>query len=118
MIRKIAIASEDHMGLNSKVSAHFGRCPYYTLVEVENGEIRKVSNVENPYYVSHGQPGDAPNFIKQQGADVIIAGGMGPRAIQFFNELGIEAVTGAIGRVADAVNSYIKGNLKGTKSCY
>ena len=118
MIRKIAIASEDHMGLNSKVSAHFGRCPYYTLVEVENGEIKKVSNVENPYYVSHGQPGDAPNFIKQQGADVIIAGGMGPRAIDFFNQLGIEAVTGASGRVADVIESYLKGDIKGTKPCH
>ena len=88
MIRKIVVASEDHMGLNSKVSAHFGRCPYYTLVEVENGEIRKVSNVENPYYVSHGQPGDAPNFIKQQGADVIIAGGMGQGQFNFLMNSG------------------------------
>lgn len=55
--------------------------------------------------------------IKQQRAEVIIAGGMGPRAIEFFNQLGIEAITGASGRVADVVNSYLKGELKGTKPC-
>ena len=58
-----------------------------------------------------------PNFIKQQGAEVIIAGGMGMRAIEFFNQLGIEAVTGASGRVADVINSYLKGNLQGAGPC-
>lgn len=117
MSKKIAVASEDHMGLNSQVSAHFGRCPYYTLVEIEDDKIKQVTNVENPYYISHGQPGLAPNFIKQQGAQVIIAGGMGPRAIEFFNELGIETATGAIGRTADVVNSYLEGNLQGSGPC-
>lgn len=117
MAKKIAVASKDHMGLNSQVNAHFGRCPYYTLVEVEEDEIKKISSVENPYYISHGQPGQAPNFIKEQGAEVIIAGGIGPRAIEFFSQLGIEAVTGGSGRVADAVNSYLKGNLQGGGPC-
>lgn len=117
MSKKIIIAAEDSMGLNSQVSAHFGRCPYYILVEVEDDEIKRVSNVENPYYTSHGQPGQVPNFIKQQEAEVIIAGGMGPRAIEFFNQLGIEAVTGANGRVADAISSYLKDNLQGSGPC-
>ncbi len=115
MSKKIAVASEDHMGLNSRISPHFGRCPYYTLVEVEGDEVKKVTSVENPYYLSHGQPGQVPNFIKHQKAEVIITGGIGPRAIEFFNELGIETVTGASGRVADVVSSYLRGELKRTK---
>jgi len=117
MAKKIAVASKDNMGLNSEVISHFGRCPYYTLVEVEDDEIKKVTNVENPYYLNHGQPGQVPNFIKQQEAQVVIAGGMGMRAIEFFNQLGIEAVTGASGRVADVINSYLKGNLQGAGPC-
>jgi predicted Fe-Mo cluster-binding NifX family protein len=117
MIKKIMVASEDHMGLNSQVSSHFGRCTYYTLVELEDNKIKKITNVENPYYSNHGQPGQVPNFINQQGAEVIIAGGMGPQAIKFFKDFKIETVTGANGRVADVVNSYLKGDLKGTKPC-
>lgn len=109
MSKKIAIASDDNAGLNSRVSGHFGRCPYYTLLEVEENEIKRVSSLENPYYLNHGQPGQSPNFIKEQGAEVIIAGGMGPRAVGFFNQLGIEVVTEARGRVVDAVNSYLRG---------
>ena len=75
MAKIIAIASNDERGLNSPISAHFGRCPYYTLVEIEDGEIRKASSLQNPYYSTHGEPGQVPNFIKKQGADVIIAGG-------------------------------------------
>jgi len=117
MPKIIAIASNDERGLNSQVSAHFGKCPYYTLVKIEDGEIRKASSLQNPYYSTHGEPGQVPNFIKKQGADVIIAGGMGPRAIGFFDKLGIEVATGASGNVAEVVDSYLKGNLKDSGPC-
>jgi len=113
----IAVASESDKGLEALVSAHFGRCPYYTLVEVQDGQVKQVRWVENPFYNQHGAPGEAPNFINQQGADVIIAGGMGPRAIQFFQELGIKTVTGATGTVAEAVEDYLSGKLTGAAPC-
>jgi len=42
---------------------------------------------------------------------------MGPKAIGFFNELGIETITGASGRVSDVLMGYFKGQLKGASSC-
>ena len=71
----------------------------------------------NPFYEAHGQPGQVPGFIRDQGAQVIIAGGMGQRAVGFFNEFGIEAVTGAAGKVDAVINAYLNGNLKGYKAC-
>ena len=115
---RIAIASEDERGLDAPVSQHFGRCPYYTLVEVEAGEIKEVKVVNNPFYGSHGQPGEVPGFIHSQGAQVIIAGGMGPRAIGFFNQFGIETITGAFGRVREALSTYLGGQLSGSQPCW
>jgi ArsR family transcriptional regulator len=114
---RIAVASDDGNGLDALISQHFGRCPYYTLVEVEAGEVKEVSVVDNPFYDSHGEPGQVPGFIHSQGAQVIIAGGMGPRAISFFNQFGIETVTGTSGKVSDALNSYLGGGLSGSEPC-
>ena len=114
---RIAVASDDGNGLDALVSQHFGRCPYYTLVDVEAGNIKEVSVVDNPFYGRHGEPGQVPGFIHSQGAQVVIAGGMGPRAIVFFNQFGIETVTGASGKVRDALNSYFGGGLSGSEPC-
>lgn len=115
--KRIAVAAEDELGLEANVSAHFGRCPYYTMVEVEDNKIILSYKVENPFYSAHGSPGQVPVFIRDQGAHVIIAGGMGQRAVGFFNEFGIEAVTGASGKVEAVVEAYLKGALKGNAPC-
>jgi len=115
--KKIAIAVEDNAGLNAEVSAHFGRCPFYTIVEVEDTTIKLNYILENPYFQAHGSPGQVPEFIRDQNADVIIAGGMGQRAASLFDQFGIEAVTGASGKVDAVVTAYFKGTLKGASPC-
>jgi predicted Fe-Mo cluster-binding NifX family protein len=93
---KIALATDDNMGLDAVLSHHFGRCPYYIVVDVKDKEIQDIKAAKNPFYESHGQAGEVPNFIHSLGADVIIAGGMGPKAIGFFQQLGIQALTAVI----------------------
>ena len=114
---RIAFASEDKMGLNGEVSAHFGRCPYYTFLEVEDGKVEKWEVLDNPYHGNH-VPGKVPEFIHSCKADVMIAGGMGPRAIDFFDGFGIEAVTGAFGKIEDALHAYLSGELRGAGGCH
>jgi predicted Fe-Mo cluster-binding NifX family protein len=113
---RVAISADDGNGLDSVVSPHFGRCPYYVLVDLEGREVRQVSAVENPYY-GHHQPGQVPAFIERQGADVMLAGGMGRRAIGLFQQCGIEPVTGAVGSVRHALEQYLGGALQGAAPC-
>ena len=115
-MKRIAIAVEDDLGLEGEVSMHFGRCPHYTFVEVEEGEISTSRVVKNPYYEAH-VPGAVPKFIHEEGADVMIAGGMGPRAIGMFEELGIEVVTGGVGGTRDVLRAYLSGELRGIQPC-
>ena len=111
----IAVSADTNQGLDSQVAHHFGRCPFFALVEVEGKEILSTSIIDNPYYAGH-QPGQVPGFINQQKADVMLSGGMGGRAIQFFNQFGIEAATGASGTVGEAVACYLEGKIKGASS--
>jgi len=113
---RVVVSSESDDCLDSKVSAHFGRCLYYTLVDVEDGEVKNAAAITNPYYTQH-VPGAVPQFIRQQGADVMIAGGMGARAADMFAWLGIEVVTGAVGTVGQALQGYLGGALSGYTAC-
>ena len=98
--RVIAVAAEDDRGLDGEVSAHFGRCPYYVLVEANGNTVAGSRVVANPYVDLH-RPGVVPRFIRDLGTNVIIAGGMGPRAIEMFHGFGIDVATGATGSVDD-----------------
>jgi predicted Fe-Mo cluster-binding NifX family protein len=113
---RIAISAENQNGLDSPVSPHFGRCPCYILVDVKGREVTAVTAVDNPYYGKHA-PGQVPGFIQSQGADVMLAGGMGRRAVSFFQQYGIEAVTGASGTVRQAMQRYLGGELRGAEPC-
>jgi predicted Fe-Mo cluster-binding NifX family protein len=113
---RIAISADDNNGLDSVVSPHFGRCPHYILAEVEGQEVKAVQTVDNPYYGQHA-PGQVPGFIHSQGVHVMLTGGMGRRAIIFFDQYGVEAVTGASGTVRHALESYLGGQLRGVEPC-
>ncbi len=113
---KIAVTAESNNGLDSMVAQHFGHAPFFMLVDVENGEVVAAQGVVNPFAEAH-QPGQIPGFIHEQKANVILSGGMGGRAIQFFEQLGIKAATGASGTVRQSLENYFGGNLKEAAPC-
>lgn len=113
---RIAISADSNDGLNSTVAHHFGRCPYFVLADVEDGEVQDVNVIDNPYYSAH-QPGQVPGFIKEQGVDVMLSGGMGRRAIQFFEQYGIESATGATGTAGSALECYLGGDMASAAPC-
>jgi predicted Fe-Mo cluster-binding NifX family protein len=113
---RIAVSAESKNGLESVVSPHFGRCPYFVLVDLEGQEVKDLREVDNPYFGNH-RPGQVPALINSLGADVMLTGGMGGRAIMFFQEFGIEGVTGAHGTVLQSVERYLGGQLRGAAPC-
>lgn len=116
MMMRIVISSDTAEGLGSPVSHHFGRCPYFTIVEANEEGISGSESVENPYFRAHS-PGQVPSFIRQLKADVMLAGGMGRRAIDMFGNFGIQCSTGAAGTVKDAVEEFLGGGLEAAAPC-
>ncbi|HPJ01799.1 MAG TPA: NifB/NifX family molybdenum-iron cluster-binding protein [Candidatus Limiplasma sp.] len=103
----IAIASD-----GDYVSPHFGRCQTYTLVDIVDGVMKSKKEVENPGH----EPGAIPRFLHRYGANRIVCGGMGARAIGFFQELGIEILTGVSGKIDAVIDELVKGTLTGSES--
>ncbi|MBD6955632.1 MAG: NifB/NifX family molybdenum-iron cluster-binding protein [Thermoplasmata archaeon] len=106
----IALPLEENMGEKSRISPHFGRSGYFAFVEVEGKEIKSFRIVENPFR-EHGV-GDLPEFIKKQGAEMLIAYGMGERAIEFFNSYGIRVILGVEGNFLSAVRDFLSGKIE------
>ena len=91
-----------------KLCAHFGHCDKFALIETENGKIKGQEMHTPPPH----EPGVLPKWLHDQGADVIIAGGMGANAQQIFNENGIKVITGASGNTPESlVNQYLSESL-------
>ena len=74
---KIAISTD-----SGEVSPHFGRAPEFTFITIEDNKVVKKDVFPNPGHTM----GSIPKFIDDKGAKCIITGGMGPRAVQFFNQ--------------------------------
>lgn len=100
---KVAIATD-----GKHVSGHFGHCEGYQVYTIENKEINNSEFVPNPGH----KPGFLPVFLKDQGIDIIIAGNMGGRAQDLFNEQGIQVIVGTNGDKELVIKSYLDGTLK------
>lgn len=104
---KIAISTE-----SGNVCAHFGRAPEFTLVTIEDNQVLKKEVLQNPGH----SVGSIPQFVNQQGAKYMIAGGMGHRAEDFFNQYGIEVIVGISGKIDDVIKKILDGTLEGGES--
>lgn len=104
---RIAVAAE-----GNSVAGHFGHCEQFLFFDTENGNITAKEAVPNPGH----RPGFLPNYLADNGAKVIIAGGMGGGAVDIFNERDVEVIIGVRGDADDNVKAYLRGELESTGS--
>ncbi len=85
---KIAVPVDD-----GRLAEHFGRSPQVMLFTVDQ-PTRQVIAEQTLEMPAH-EPDLYPIWLKEHGADVVIAGGLGGRAIVLFEQSGIRVVVGA-----------------------
>jgi ATP-binding protein involved in chromosome partitioning len=94
-----------------RLSMHFGHCSQFILFDVDPEGKNVLSKEEIP--APDHQPGLLPQWLHEQGAQVIIAGGMGRRAQGLFVDKGIQVVLGSLeDDVDDIVAKYLEGKLQ------
>jgi predicted Fe-Mo cluster-binding NifX family protein len=94
--------------VDGKLTAHFGHCKEFALIHVEENEIKNKKILEPPPH----EPGVLPEWLRKLGTNVVIAGGMGQRAIDLLNQRGITVVTGApVEEPEILVKSYLSNTL-------
>lgn len=88
---------------------HFGHCQQFAILTVEDGNITRQELMTPPPH----EPGALPRWLHELQVDVVIAGGMGGRALSLFAQNGIQVVTGASNLPPDVlVNQYLSQSLQ------
>ena len=94
---------------NNRLCEHFGHCEKFYVVDVVDGKIDNPKMLTPPPH----EPGVIPKWLGENNVSVVIAGGMGPMAVQLLEGNGMEVVIGvAAGEPEKIVNDYINGTLK------
>jgi len=108
---KIAVPTSD-----GRLCMHFGHCEKFIIAEVDDNKT--ITRLEEAVPPPH-EPGVLPKWLHEKGATVIIAGGMGMRAQQLFQQHGIKVVVGAPpDDTQTIITSWLKGNLEtGSNVC-
>ncbi|OGV73301.1 MAG: chromosome partitioning protein ParA [Lentisphaerae bacterium RIFOXYB12_FULL_65_16] len=96
---------------DGKLGMHFGHCEQFALVDVDE-KAKKITGQQLLTPPPH-EPGVLPRWLREQGAQVIIAGGMGQRAQSLFAQNGIKVIVGAPAEAPEAlVAAYMDGTLQ------
>jgi len=92
-----------------KLTDHFGHCKEFAIVDVEGNKILNKKTMVPPPH----EPGVLPRWLHNQGTNIIIAGGMGARALELFAQNGIKVLTGAPSlKPEELVQQYLDSTLK------
>lgn len=92
------------------VCPHFGHCEQFALIDAdeEKKEILKKEMVSPPAH----EPGLLPRWLAEKGVGLVIAGGMGSRAQDIFQQNGIQVVVGTLENDPEqAVLNHLNGEL-------
>lgn len=96
--------------LDAEVDPRFGRCQHFVIVDPESMEFE---TLENSSAMAAGGAGvSTAQMIAEKGVGVVLTGNCGPNAYQTLAAAGVQVVTGASGRIRDAVESYKAGKLR------
>lgn len=94
--------------MEGQVGEHFGRVPFFAIVDTETNEVKVIPNTSR-----HGSgSGQPPELLRDNGIDIMLCYDLGRRALSMFENFGIEVYIGAKSTVKEALSDYRDGKLK------
>mgnify|MGYP001248773805 CR=1 FL=1 len=94
------------------VSSHFGHCEKFAVYHIRNKEIFHHEIMLNPGH----EPGKLPRLLASCGITHVLAGGMGMKAVQLFEEQGIHVLCGISGPVDQVIGDFIGNRIAAGES--
>ena len=104
---KVTIPTMDDLGLASVVCAHFGQTPFFVTVDTETDKVETMANDGQ----HHGEGRTPAEILVDAGAEAVVCSGMGRRAIQMFQDAGVQVFMGAAGTVQETLSALKEGKL-------
>ena len=108
---KLAVPTMGKAGLDAQRSGHFGHCDCFTIIDIVDGELTQISELDNPPHEEGGCMRPVA-LLKDAGVQAIVAAGMGMRPMTGFANAGITVYYEASEpKVGDAARLVAAGNV-------
>jgi predicted Fe-Mo cluster-binding NifX family protein len=112
MTDRLIVPAEDKKGLSARLAEHFGRAPYYAVVDLDdNGEVANVKTVPNVGEHAGGM-GYSHDHILGLKPNAIVVYGMGPRGLMSFQNAGVAVLKANAQTVGEVVEAYKQDKLQ------
>jgi predicted Fe-Mo cluster-binding NifX family protein len=109
---RLVIPVLDEGGLDAQLSQHFGRAPYFTVIDVDkDGRVvdqETIANVSEHF----GGVGRPPDRILQLRPTALITYGMGARALRIFQTARVAVLRTTATTVSEVIPSYPHDTLE------
>jgi predicted Fe-Mo cluster-binding NifX family protein len=106
---KIAVSSMQP-SLDAEMNPRFGRCQHFVIFDPDTMQFEAVENLSA---MAGGGAGiSTAQMIAGKGVAIVLTGNCGPNAYQVLSAAGIKVVTGASGKVSEAIQNYKSGKLQ------
>ena len=107
-LTRIAVATVRDRGLEDVISPEFGHSRTFTIIDIENGEIRNVEVIENPAgNIAHGRGPIVGKSLADKGVEIVVTSEIGPGASAILEQLGIKIMMTKAGqKVEDVLREY------------
>ena len=107
---RVAITSTGK-DLDSDLDPRFGRAAYFIIADPETMSFEVVENSQN-LNLPQGAGIQAGKTIADNRVDILITGHCGPKAFKVLQNAGVKIMTGAHGKVSDAIGQFKDGELQ------
>jgi predicted Fe-Mo cluster-binding NifX family protein len=111
MTKKIVIPTENQSGLDAPLAQHFGRAPYYTIIELDEKNNNISTRIEENKGEHVGGTGHPHEHLLALKPDIFVVQGMGPGCLSSLNDAGITILKAAGTTVKEIVENFKEGKL-------
>ncbi len=113
---RIAVPSNGAGGMDGTRAGHFGHCDVFTFIDVEDGEIKNVTVLQNEEHVQGGCMVPV-NLLASNNVKALVVGGIGMRPLMGFKQVGINVYHDAErAEIRPVVEDLIAGKLSEIQS--
>jgi predicted Fe-Mo cluster-binding NifX family protein len=98
---------------NAVVAQRFGRAPHFVIYDEEDETFELIKNIQN-MAAAAGAGVQSGTAVAEAGADLVLTGHIGPKAMSVLQRADIQVAVGAQGTVSDAIEAYRRGDLQPT----
>lgn len=93
---------------NGEVNQHYGQSKVFSIIDIEDNRNIVLVDSVSTNTLQHNHSGLAV-FLKSQGVEVVIVGGIGQGAVDGLQQCGLKVLFGASGSVKSVAESFAKG---------